>query len=30
VEFANSGEEVGAEDYLQYIFETPSESAGSR
>lgn len=30
VEFANSGEEVRADDYLQYIFETPSESAGSR
>ncbi len=30
VDFANSGEEVGAEDYLKYIFEIPSESAGSR
>ncbi|MCJ7518641.1 MAG: thiamine pyrophosphate-dependent enzyme, partial [Anaerolineaceae bacterium] len=30
VAFASAGEEVGAEDYLQYIFEQPSESAGSR
>jgi len=30
VNFANSGEEVGAEDYLQYIFETASESAGNQ
>jgi TPP-dependent pyruvate/acetoin dehydrogenase alpha subunit len=30
VAFANSGEEVGATDYLQYIFETPLESEGCR
>lgn len=30
VAFANAGDEVGAEDYLQYIFEQPSESAGGR
>lgn len=30
VDFANLGEEVGADDYLKYIFEMPLESAGSR
>ncbi len=30
VDFANLGEEVGADDYLKYIFEMPLESAGNR
>jgi pyruvate dehydrogenase E1 component alpha subunit len=30
VEFANAGEEVGAEDYLQYIYESPIERGCSR
>ena len=30
VEFANSGEEVGAEDYLNFIYEMPLESEGNR
>jgi acetoin:2,6-dichlorophenolindophenol oxidoreductase subunit alpha len=30
VDFANAGEEVGAEDYLEYIYEMPSEIAGNR
>ena len=30
VDFANSGEDVGAEDYKKYIFEMPSESADNQ
>jgi len=30
VDFANSGEEVGAEDYLNFIYEIPTESEGNR
>jgi len=30
VDFANSGEDVGAEDYKKFIYEIPSESEGNR
>jgi TPP-dependent pyruvate/acetoin dehydrogenase alpha subunit len=30
VAYANSGEEVGAEDYLNYVYETPMKSEGNR
>ena len=30
VAYANSGEEVGSEDYLNYVYETPLKSEGNR